>query len=203
MSLVQCPNCLASLEIGLKSVHVGTHVGTHVGFMSKNRPPVEAAAAGLFSWLASAGRTLPTDRFVPSYEVHEQFLDWLLRRDLAPFTQRVTLTALTRHIGAGVKRRWDGVKLYSVPVVVAPDLVVPEPWSSEWADRLEPDDYPWVRRLRDQDETGRMFAAQIGVEPNLAFAEGLAWSEAHRWARPPQAGWPWWRIPLPGEEVPA
>lgn len=99
--------------------------------------------------------------------------------------------------------------MYKVPLLVSPfvddiNACVPQRWDPVWADRLKPEDYPWVRNLRWKIDNLDLLGAPLGIKPDVSeFEEGLAWTAAHRWLRPPQLGWPWWRIPLPGEEVPA
>lgn len=67
---------------------------------------------------------------------------------------------------------------------------------ASWSPKVAPipeDEYPWISYLKSDDAIGWS---------ELDKLEAIAWSRANGFRRPPLLGWPWWRIPLPGEVVP-
>lgn len=153
-------------------------------------PAVKRCSLGLMHWLRPDVRTLPDDRFVPIVDIHEQYLDWATRRGYSAFSQRVVGTTLTRFLGCESERY--GAQGRQLRYLVGPLSLRPTYDPPRGGHGIAPEDFPWVQYLRH---------GMTGL-PDSEIAAALEWSESNGWKRPPQLGWPVWRIPLPGEVVP-
>lgn len=189
----ECPNCHHGMVIvddqkpAEKSVRANAQIPLRASFP----PAVETCARNLRWFLEDASTVYPMHDFVPGPDLHEQFMDWSTRRGLAPFTQRVTLTAMRRYLGAEKKARSNGTKLYRLPSVLVPlPDSPPEPNNEHWAALVSPDEFPWVRWYKDP----------VSHRDPDVRADAIAWSASNGWQRPPQMGWPDWRV-LTQEEI--